>query len=179
MDYIGKLELYFIGSEYCLKCFCYDVEEVKCCDVIFVLQMYVICCLVNKEIGEIKEQEVFIGELLLMIECGMFIINGVECVIVNQIVCSFGVYFKDEMDKNGWCIYNVSVIFNWGVWLKFEMDKNDLFYVCVDKICKINVYVFMCVMGFLDNDVFDKLCYFEFYKKLIDVVNDEGISLED
>ena len=86
--------------------------------------MYVTCRLINKETGEIKEQEVFIGELPLMTERGTFIINGAERVIVNQIVRSPGVYFKDEMDKNGRRTYNASVIPNRGAWLKFETDKN-------------------------------------------------------
>jgi DNA-directed RNA polymerase subunit beta len=141
--------------------------------------MYVTCRLVNKETGEIKEQEVFIGELPLMTERGTFIINGAERVIVNQIVRSPGVYFKDEMDKNGRRTYNASVIPNRGAWLKFETDKNDLLHVRVDKTRKINAHVLMRAMGLSDNDVLDKLRHPEFYKKSIDAANDEGISSED
>ena len=125
-DYTGKLELHFVGSEYRLKRPRHDVEEAKRRDATFASQMYVTCRLVNKETGEIKEQEVFIGELPLMTERGTFIINGAERVIVNQIVRSPGVYFKDEQDKNGRRTYNASLIPNRGAWLKFETDKNDL-----------------------------------------------------
>ena len=178
-DYTGKLELHFVGSEYRLKRPRHDVEEAKRRDATFASQMYVTCRLVNKETGEIKEQEVFIGELPLMTERGTFIINGAERVIVNQIVRSPGVYFKDEMDKNGRRTYNASVIPNRGAWLKFETDKNDLLHVRVDKTRKINAHVLMRAMGLSDNDVIDKLRHPEYYKKSIEAANDEGISSED
>ena len=178
-DYTGKLELHFVGSEYRLKRPRHDVEEAKRRDATFASQMYVTCRLVNKETGEIKEQEVFIGELPLMTERGTFIINGAERVIVNQIVRSPGVYFKDEMDKNGRRTYNASMIPNRGAWLKFETDKNDLLHVRVDKTRKINAHVLMRAMGLSDNDVIDKLRHPEYYKKSIEAANDEGISSED
>jgi DNA-directed RNA polymerase subunit beta len=178
-DYTGKLELHFIGEEYRLKRPRHDVEEAKRRDATFASQMYVTCRLINKETGEIKEQEVFIGELPLMTERGTFIINGAERVIVNQIVRSPGVYFKDEQDKNGRRTYNASVIPNRGAWLKFETDKNNLLYVRVDKTRKINAHVLMRAMGLSDNDVVDKLRHPEFYQSSIDSANDEGINSED
>jgi len=178
-DYTGKLELHFIGEEYRLKRPRHDVEEAKRRDATFASQMYVTCRLINKETGEIKEQEVFIGELPLMTERGTFIINGAERVIVNQIVRSPGVYFKDEQDKNGRRTYNASVIPNRGAWLKFETDKNNLLYVRVDKTRKINAHVLMRAMGLSDNDVVDKLRHPEFYQNSIESANDEGINSED
>ncbi|MEX0587687.1 MAG: DNA-directed RNA polymerase subunit beta [Cyanobium sp.] len=178
-DYTGKLELHFIGSEYRLKRPRHDVEEAKRRDATFASQMYVTCRLVNKETGEIKEQEVFIGELPLMTERGTFIINGAERVIVNQIVRSPGVYFKDEQDKNGRKTFNASLIPNRGAWLKFETDKNDLLHVRVDKTRKINAHVLMRAIGLSDNDVLDKLRHPEYYQKSIESSNDEGISSED
>ncbi|MCP9927964.1 DNA-directed RNA polymerase subunit beta [Cyanobium sp. CH-040] len=178
-DYTGKLELHFIGSEYRLKRPRHDVEEAKRRDATFASQMYVTCRLVNKETGEIKEQEVFIGELPLMTERGTFIINGAERVIVNQIVRSPGVYFKDEQDKNGRKTFNASLIPNRGAWLKFETDKNDLLHVRVDKTRKINAHVLMRAIGLSDNDVLDKLRHPEYYHKSIEAANEEGISSED
>ena len=178
-DYTGKLELHFIGSEYRLKRPRHDVEEAKRRDATFASQMYVTCRLVNKETGEIKEQEVFIGELPLMTERGTFIINGAERVIVNQIVRSPGVYFKDDQDKNGRKTFNASLIPNRGAWLKFETDKNDLLHVRVDKTRKINAHVLMRAIGLSDNDVLDKLRHPEYYQKSIESANDEGISSED
>jgi len=178
-DYTGKLELHFIGSEYRLKRPRHDVEEAKRRDATFASQMYVTCRLVNKETGEIKEQEVFIGELPLMTERGTFIINGAERVIVNQIVRSPGVYFKDEQDKNGRKTFNASLIPNRGAWLKFETDKNDLLHVRVDKTRKINAHVLMRAIGLSDNDVLDKLRHPEYYQKSIEAANEEGIASED
>ena len=178
-DYTGKLELHFVGDAYRLKRPRHDVEEAKRRDATFASQMYVTCRLVNKETGEIKEQEVFIGELPLMTERGTFIINGAERVIVNQIVRSPGVYFKDEQDKNGRKTFNASLIPNRGAWLKFETDKNDLLYVRVDKTRKINAHVLMRAIGLSDNDVLDKLRHPEYYQKSIEAANDEGISSED
>ncbi len=178
-DYTGKLELHFIGSEYRLKRPRHDVEEAKRRDATFASQMYVTCRLVNKETGEVKEQEVFIGELPLMTERGTFIINGAERVIVNQIVRSPGVYFKEEQDKNGRKTFNASLIPNRGAWLKFETDKNDLLHVRVDKTRKINAHVLMRAIGLSDNEVLDKLRHPEYYHKSIEAANDEGISSED
>ena len=178
-DYTGKLELHFVGTEYRLKRPRHDVEEAKRRDATFASQMYVTCRLVNKETGEIKEQEGLIGELPLMTERGTFIINGAERVIVNQIVRSPGVYFKDEQDKNGRKTYNASLIPNRGAWLKFETDKNDLLHVRVDKTRKINAHVMMRAIGLSDNDVLDKLRHPEYYRKSIEAANEEGISSED
>ncbi|MFM9047913.1 MAG: DNA-directed RNA polymerase subunit beta, partial [Cyanobium sp.] len=178
-DYTGKLELQFVGDQYRLKRPRHDVEEAKRRDATFASQMYVTCRLVNKETGEIKEQEVFIGELPLMTERGTFIINGAERVIVNQIVRSPGVYFKDEQDKNGRKTFNASLIPNRGAWLKFETDKNDLLHVRVDKTRKINAHVLMRAIGLSDNDVLDKLRHPEYYQKSIEASNDEGIASED
>jgi DNA-directed RNA polymerase subunit beta len=114
-----------------------------------------------------------------MTERGTFIINGAERVIVNQIVRSPGVYFKDEQDKNGRKTFNASLIPNRGAWLKFETDKNDLLHVRVDKTRKINAHVLMRAIGLSDNDVLDKLRHPEYYQKSIEAANDEGIASED
>ncbi|TAF50958.1 MAG: DNA-directed RNA polymerase subunit beta, partial [Oscillatoriales cyanobacterium] len=105
-DYTGKLELHFVGKKYKLKEPKYSVDEAKRRDSTYAVQMYVPTRLIDKETGEIKEQEVFIGDLPLMTDRGTFIINGAERVIVNQIVRSPGVYYKSETDKNGRRTYN-------------------------------------------------------------------------
>jgi DNA-directed RNA polymerase beta subunit len=115
-----------LGKQYKLKAPKYDVDEAKRRDATYASQMYVPTRLINKETGEIKEQEVFIGDLPLMTERGTFIINGAERVIVNQIVRSPGVYYKDEHRQKRSPTYNANLIPNRGAWLKFETDKNDL-----------------------------------------------------
>ncbi len=175
-DYTGKLELHFLGKQYKLKRPKYDVDEAKRRDGSYAVQMYVPTRLINKETGEIKEQEVFIGDLPLMTDRGTFIINGAERVIVNQIVRSPGIYFKDDVDKNGRRTYNASLIPNRGAWLKFETDKNDLLWVRIDKTRKLPVHVLLKAMGLSDAEILDQLRHPEYYLKTVDK---EGNLSED
>ena len=167
-DYTGKLELHFIGKDYKLKRPKYDVDDSKRRDSTYAVQMYVPTRLINKETGEIKEQEVFIGDLPLMTERGTFIINGAERVIVNQIVRSPGVYYKSETDKNGRRTYNASLIPNRGAWLKFETDKNDLVWVRIDKTRKLSAQVLLKALGLTNNEIFDALRHPEYFQKTIE-----------
>ncbi len=167
-DYTGKLELHFLGKNYKLKRPKYDVDEAKRRDATYAVQMYVPTRLINKETGEIKEQEVFIGDLPLMTERGTFIINGAERVIVNQIVRSPGVYYKAETDKNGRRTYNASLIPNRGAWLKFETDKNDLVWVRIDKTRKLSAQVLLKALGLSDGEIFDALRHPEYFQKTIE-----------
>ena len=167
-DYTGKLELHFLGKDYKLKRPKYDVDEAKRRDSTYAVQMYVPTRLINKETGEIKEQEVFIGDLPLMTDRGTFIINGAERVIVNQIVRSPGVYYKKEIDKNGRSTFNASLIPNRGAWLKFETDKNDLVWVRIDKTRKLSAQVLLKALGLTDSEIFDALRHPEYFQKTID-----------
>jgi len=167
-DYTGKLELHFIGKDFKLKRPKYDVDEAKRRDSTYAVQMYVPTRLINKDTGEIKEQEVFIGDLPLMTDRGTFIINGAERVIVNQIVRSPGVYYKSETDKNGRRTYNASLIPNRGAWLKFETDKNDLVWVRIDKTRKLSAQVLLKALGLTDGEIFDALRHPEYFQKTIE-----------
>ena len=167
-DYTGKLELHFIGTDYKLKQPKYDVDEAKRRDSTYAVQMYVPTRLINKETGEIKEQEVFIGDLPLMTDRGTFIINGAERVIVNQIVRSPGVYYKGETDKNGRRTYSASLIPNRGAWLKFETDKNDLVWVRIDKTRKLSAQVLLKALGLADSEIMDALRHPDYYYKTIE-----------
>ncbi|GBF81219.1 DNA-directed RNA polymerase subunit beta [Aphanothece sacrum] len=167
-DYTGKLELHFLGENYKLKEPKYDVDEAKRRDSTYSVQMYVPTRLINKETGEIKEQEVFIGDLPLMTDRGTFIINGAERVIVNQIVRSPGVYYKAEIDKNGRRTYSASLIPNRGAWLKFETDKNGLVWVRIDKTRKLSAQVLLKAIGLSDNEILDSLRHPEFYQRTLD-----------
>ncbi|WP_267384529.1 DNA-directed RNA polymerase subunit beta [Cyanobacterium sp. uoEpiScrs1] len=167
-DYTGKLELHFLGENYKLKQPKYDVDEAKRRDSTYSVQMYVPTRLINKETGEIKEQEVFIGDLPLMTERGTFIINGAERVIVNQIVRSPGVYYKAETDKNGRRTYSASLIPNRGAWLKFETDKNGLVWVRIDKTRKLSAQVLLKAIGLSDSEILDSLRHPDFYQQTLD-----------
>ena len=103
--------------------------------------------LLNKESGEIKESEVFMGDFPLMTDSGTFVINGAERVIVSQLVRSPGVYYKMEYDKTGKELFSSTVIPNRGAWLEYENDANDVFYVRIDKNRKIPITVFIRALG--------------------------------
>ena len=167
-DYTGKLELHFVGGKYKLKEPKYNVDEAKRRDSTYAVQMYVPTRLIDKETGEIKEQEVFIGDLPLMTDRGTFIINGAERVIVNQIVRSPGVYYKSETDKNGRRTYNASLIPNRGAWLKFETDKNGLVWVRIDKTRKLSAQVLLKAIGLTDAEIQDQIRHYDFFQKTIE-----------
>ncbi|MEL6438678.1 MAG: DNA-directed RNA polymerase subunit beta [Cyanobacteria bacterium J06621_8] len=167
-DYTGKFELHFMGENYRLKEPKYSMEEAKRRDSTYNVQVYVPTRLIDKESGEIKEMEVFVGDLPLMTDRGTFIINGAERVIVNQIVRSPGVYYKAETDKNGRRTYSASLIPNRGAWLKFETDKNGLVWVRIDKTRKLSAQVLLKAIGLSDNEIMDGLRHPDFYQKTLD-----------
>jgi len=167
-DYTGKFELHFMGENYRLKEPKYSMEEAKRRDSTYNVQVYVPTRLIDKESGEIKEMEVFVGDLPLMTDRGTFIINGAERVIVNQIVRSPGVYYKAETDKNGRRTYSASLIPNRGAWLKFETDKNGLVWVRIDKTRKLSAQVLLKAIGLSDNEILDGIRHQDFYQKTLD-----------
>ena len=148
-DFTGNLVLEFI--DYSLGEPKYDVDECKDRDVTYAAPLKVRVRLINKETGEVKEQEVFMGDFPLMTENGTFIINGAERVIVSQLVRSPGVYFGQEVDPSGKILYNASIIPNRGAWLEFECDNNDVIYVRVDRTRKLPVTVLLRAIGLSSN----------------------------
>ena len=145
-DYNGNLVLDFIGYRLddTPK---YTVEECKERDVTYAAPLHVRVRLLNKETGEIKESEVFMGDFPLMTDSGTFVINGAERVIVSQLVRSPGVYFDMVHDTLGKELYSSTVIPNRGAWLEYETDSSDVFYVRIDKNRKIPVTVLARALG--------------------------------
>ncbi|MDO5603283.1 MAG: DNA-directed RNA polymerase subunit beta, partial [Oscillospiraceae bacterium] len=145
-DYTGNLVLEFI--DYRLdptpK---YTVKECKERDVTYSAPLRVRARLLNKETGEVKEQEIYMGEFPLMTDSGTFIINGAERVIVSQLVRSPGCYFSHTYDKTGKKLFAATLIPNRGAWLEYETDSSDVFYVRIDKNRKIPVTVFIRALG--------------------------------
>ena len=145
-DYNGNLVLNFV--DYHLddtpK---YSVEECKERDATYAAPLRVKATLWNKETGDVKENEVFMGDFPLMTESGTFVINGAERVIVSQIVRSPGIYYDSAMDKSGKRIYTSTVIPYRGAWLEYETDANDIFYVRIDKNRKIPVTILIRALG--------------------------------
>lgn len=148
-DFTGNLVLEFL--DYTLGEPKYSVEECKERDVTYAAPLRVKVRLINKETGEVKEQEVFMGDFPLMTEKGTFIINGAERVIVSQLVRSPGVYFADQLDPSGKKIYTATIIPNRGAWLEFETDVNDHVFVRVDRTRKIPVTVLVRALGYSSN----------------------------
>ncbi|NPV54075.1 MAG: DNA-directed RNA polymerase subunit beta [Firmicutes bacterium] len=148
-DFTGNLILEFV--DYSLGEPKYSVEECKQRDVTYAAPLKVRVRLINKETGEVKEQEVFMGDFPLMTEKGTFIINGAERVIVSQLVRSPGVYFGHEVDSNGKPIFTASIIPNRGAWLEFETDANDCLWVRVDRTRKLPATVLIRALGYGTN----------------------------
>jgi len=149
-DFTGNLVLEFVDY-YLENNPKYSVDECKERDVTYAVPMKVKVRLVNKETGEVKEQDVFMGDFPLMTENGTFIINGAERVIVSQLVRSPGVYFDRQIDKNGRALHSATLIPNRGAWLEMETDSNEVIYVRVDRTRKIPVTVLLRAIGFGSN----------------------------
>ena len=145
-DYTGNLVLEFIDYRLDEEPK-YTVEQCKERDVTYAAPLRVRARLLNKETGEIKESEVFMGDFPLMTESGTFVINGAERVIVSQLVRSPGVYFGMNYDTTGKKLFNATVIPNRGAWLEYETDSSDVFYVRIDKNRKLPITVFVRALG--------------------------------
>ena len=149
-DHSGHLVLEFFDYrlDYNPK---YSVEECKERDAKYAAPLRVSVRLINTETGEIKEQEIFLGDFPLMTEQGTFVINGAERVIVSQLTRSPGIYYEFTRDKTGKPLYNSTVIPYRGAWLEYETDSNDVFSVRIDRTRKIPVTILMRAMGIQTN----------------------------
>ncbi|MEG6617512.1 DNA-directed RNA polymerase subunit beta [Peptococcaceae bacterium 1198_IL3148] len=148
-DFTGNLVLEFL--DYSLGEPKYSVEECKERDVTYAAPLRVKVRLINKDTGEVKEQEVFMGDFPLMTDKGTFIINGAERVIVSQLVRSPGVYFTESIDPSGKKLYGATIIPNRGAWLEFETDVNDHLFVRIDRTRKIPATVLIRALGYSSN----------------------------
>ena len=125
----------------------YSIEECKERDATYAAPLKIKARLINKELDEIKEQELFMGDFPLMTDTGTFVINGAERVIVSQLVRSPGIYYASDFDKVGKKLLSSTVIPNRGAWLEYETDSNDVFYVRVDRTRKVPVTVLIRALG--------------------------------
>ena len=145
-DYQGNLVLDFI--DYHLddqpK---YSIAECKERDTTYAAPLRVRASLLNRETGEVKEQDIYMGDFPLMTDSGTFVINGAERVIVSQLVRSPGVYYSSSRDKTGKELFAATVIPNRGAWLEYETDSNDVFYVRIDKNRKLPITTFIRALG--------------------------------
>ena len=146
-DYSGKLSLEFVDFTLCEDDVKYSIEECKERDATYAAPLKVKVRLYNKENDEIKEHEIFMGDLPLMTATGTFVINGAERVIVSQLVRSPGIYYAIAHDKLGKRLFSSTVIPNRGAWLEYETDSNDVFWVRVDRTRKVPISVLIRALG--------------------------------
>ena len=149
-DFTGNLELTFVDYRMDDKPK-YTVKECKERDATYAAPLRVTARLFNKETGEVKENEVYMGDVPLMTDSGTFVINGAERVIISQLVRSPSAYYGMTHDKTGKELYTTTVIPNRGAWLEYETDQNDLFYVRIDKNRKIYITTFIRALGLSSN----------------------------
>ncbi|NEW09671.1 DNA-directed RNA polymerase subunit beta [Paenibacillus sp. SYP-B3998] len=172
-DFTGNLVLEFI--DYSLGEPKYSVDESKERDVTYAAPLRVKVRLINRETGEVKEQEVFMGDFPIMTDTGTFIINGAERVIVSQLVRSPSVYYSTKVDKNGKKTYTATVIPNRGAWLELETDAKDIIYVRIDRTRKIPVTVLLRSLGFgTDAEILDLLGDNEYIRNTLDKDNTDS-----
>jgi len=172
-DFTGNLSLEFI--DYSLGDPKYSVPESKERDVTYSAPLRVKVRLVNKETGEVKDQDVFMGDFPLMTETGTFVINGAERVIVSQLVRSPSVYYSGKVDKNGKRGYTATVIPNRGAWLEYETDAKDVVYVRIDRTRKLPVTVLLRALGFgSDQEILDLIGDNEYLRNTLEKDNTEG-----
>ena len=150
-DYSGHLSLEFVDFALCEEDVKYSIEECKERDATYAAPLKVKVRLYNKETEEIKEHEIFMGDLPIMTATGTFVINGAERVIVSQLVRSPGIYYEIGHDKVGKELYSCTVIPNRGAWLEYETDSNNVFSVRVDRTRKVPVTVLIRALGYGTN----------------------------
>nr|YP_009297553.1 RNA polymerase beta subunit [Hildenbrandia rivularis]AOM67097.1 RNA polymerase beta subunit [Hildenbrandia rivularis] len=182
-DPTGKLQLQFFGEEYKLKLPRYTVRKSKSRDCTYCAQIYLPAKLTRQDVKsrvyskqlffsgiissldrskKYKRRPVFVGDLPLMTNRGSFIVSGIERVIINQIVRSPGIYYKQETDKNKKKIISASLISNRGSWLKFEIDAKEQIWIRIDKTHKINAYIFLRAIGLNAEEIKNGLRQYSF-----------------
>ena len=151
-DYSGNLVLEFFDY-YMEEKTKYTLEEAKERDATYSTRLHVKVRLINRETGEIKEQEIYLGDFPLMTDSGTFVINGAERVVVSQLVRSPGCYYAEEFDtKTGKKTYTSTVMPLRGAWIEYETDGNDIFYVRVDRTRKLPVTTLLRALGIVTDD---------------------------
>jgi DNA-directed RNA polymerase subunit beta len=177
-DYLDELKLNLSAKHYKIKQPKYTLAEARRRETTYSVRVYTFAQLVYLNgSNEKTENEVLLCDIPLMTNEGTFLVNGIERVIINQIVRSPGIYYKTEIDKQNYRYYTASLISNRGTWVKFEIDKDDFISVKIDKAKKLSAYVFFKAIGLDDNDLFKTLDHPEYFKKTFS--ESESLSLEE
>ena len=176
IDYSGNLVLEFFDY-YMEEKTKYSLEEAKERDATYSTRLHVKVRLINRETGEIKEQEIYLGDFPLMTDSGTFIINGAERVVVSQLVRSPGCYYGFTYDKTGKKLFTSTVMPIRGAWIEYETDSNDAFYARVDRTRKIPVTTLLRALGLVtDEQILD---FFGNEEKLRVTLEKDPIKTQD
>ena len=176
VDYSGNLVLEFFDY-YMEDKTKYSIEEAKERDATYSARLHVKVRLINRETGEIKEQEIYLGDFPLMTDSGTFIINGAERVVVSQLVRSPGCYYASDYDKTGAKLYTSTVMPIRGAWLEYETDANDVFYVRIDRTRKLPITCLLRAIGLTtDAQIVE---FFGEDKKIIATINKDPVKTAD
>lgn len=176
IDYSGNLVLEFFDY-YMEEKTKYSLEEAKERDATYSTRLHVKVRLINRETGEIKEQEIYLGDFPLMTDSGTFIINGAERVVVSQLVRSPGCYYDFTYDKTGKKLFTSTVMPIRGAWIEYETDSNDVFYARVDRTRKIPVTTLLRALGLAtDEQILD---FFGNEEKLRVTLEKDPIKTQD
>jgi len=132
-DYLGELELNFATKFYVVKPPKYNLNEARRLDITYSVRIFINAKLSYSNIVDPLYEQVFLGEVPLMTNEGTFLVNGIERIIINQIVRSPGIYYNTELNRQGNKIYGANLISNRGTWIKFDIDKDDLVNIKIDK----------------------------------------------
>ena len=166
-SFSGSLSLDFVDYEFDTPR--YSLKECKDRQITYASPLKVQARLFNNETGEVKEQEIFLGDMPLMTESGTFIINGAERVIVSQLVRSPSVYYSKEIDKNGKPVFASKVIPTRGTWLEYETDAKDVIYVRIDRTRKVPITTLLRAFGLsTDEEIIEVFGQNEFLKNTIE-----------
>ena len=176
-DYLGELELNLSTKFYSIRQPKYNLTEAKRRDATYSIRIYTVARLSYLTSSDTVENEVFLGDIPLMTNEGTFLVNGIERIIINQIVRSPGIYYKSEADKQNFRCFSGSLIANRGTWVKFEVDKDDTINIKIDKAKKISSYIFLKAIGLTDQEIFRQLDNPEYFQKTFE--EHETATLDD
>jgi len=166
-DYLDELELNLSAKFYTILKPKYTFEEAKRRDTTYSVRIFtkVDLLYLKNDWDKITKNEVLLCDIPLMTNEGTFLVNGIERIIINQIVRSPGIYYKTDSDKQNFRSHIASLISNRGTWVKFEIDKNELISVRIDKAKKFSAYIFLKTLGLKDQDIFTSLDHPERFQK--------------
>nr|YP_007476288.1 RNA polymerase subunit beta [Diacronema lutheri]YP_009863809.1 RNA polymerase beta-subunit [Pavlova sp. NIVA-4/92]AGE93786.1 RNA polymerase subunit beta [Diacronema lutheri]QKE31140.1 RNA polymerase beta-subunit [Pavlova sp. NIVA-4/92] len=177
IDYTGRLEFHILTKNIKFRSPKYTLSSAKKNEQTYSTQIYIPIKIVDKNFQKEYFEDVFIGDFPLMTDRGTFVINGIERIIVNQIIRSPGVFYKVDKDKLERQTYNLTFIPYRGSWLRIELDKNNLIWVRIDKTKRISAFLFLKALGLTNDKILDNLKYPSFFLRTIhDLENREGIS---